>query len=220
MCIEGYIGNPYEGCRPECVLNSDCPSNLACINNKCKDPCPGTCAANAQCQIINHLPTCTCIQGFTGDPFRYCQVISQRKNLSTCPSPQINFCKIVAVEDVPQNSCYPSPCGPNSQCKENNGQAICSCLPNYVGNPPGCRPECVVSSECAQNKACTNQKCMDPCPGTCGLNADCQVINHSPICSCKTSYTGNPFTSCYLMPQSKIFLFNSEILILRNPFLL
>nr|1OIG_A Chain A, Dumpy, isoform Y len=24
--------------RPECVLNSDCPSNQACVNQKCRDP--------------------------------------------------------------------------------------------------------------------------------------------------------------------------------------
>lgn len=75
QCIQDYIGNPYEGCRPECTLNSDCPSNRACINNKCKDPCPGACGANAQCQVINHLPSCTCINGYTGDPFRYCHIV-------------------------------------------------------------------------------------------------------------------------------------------------
>lgn len=39
----------YEGCRPECVLSSDCPSDKACIRNKCKDPCPGVCGLNAEC---------------------------------------------------------------------------------------------------------------------------------------------------------------------------
>jgi hypothetical protein len=70
--MQGYIGNPYDGCRPECVLNSDCPANLACIRNKCKDPCPGSCALNTECQVVNHLPSCTCNDGFIGDPFKYC----------------------------------------------------------------------------------------------------------------------------------------------------
>ncbi|RZC36331.1 hypothetical protein BDFB_000153 [Asbolus verrucosus] len=183
ICQPEHVGNPYEGCRPECVLNSDCPSNKACVNQKCKDPCPGTCGQNAQCQVINHLPTCTCIPGYTGDPFTYC-------NLPQQP----------AVTEEPTNPCQPSPCGPNSQCREVNEQAVCSCLPNYIGSPPGCRPECVVSSECPLTKACINQKCVDPCPGTCGLNARCQVINHSPICSCQSSYTGDPFTRCYPLP--------------------
>lgn len=104
----------------------------------------------------------------------------------------------------PVNPCNPSPCGPNSQCREVNGQAVCSCLPTYSGSPPGCRPECVVTAECPQDKACVNQKCVDPCPGTCGINAKCVVINHSPICSCQAEHTGDPFTRCYPMPCKPI----------------
>lgn len=104
---------------------------------------------------------------------------------------------MLAATIVETNPCQPSPCGPNSQCRESKGQAICSCLPLFVGVPPNCRPECVVSSECLSNLACINQKCVDPCPGTCGESARCNVINHSPICVCKHGLTGNPFTRCY-----------------------
>lgn len=62
--------------------------------------------------------------------------------------------------------------------------------------PPNCRPECVISAECAQDKACLNNKCVDPCPGTCGQNARCQVLNHNPICSCSPGFTGDPFLQC------------------------
>lgn len=105
------------------------------------------------------------------------------------------------VQQAPQNPCHPSPCGPNSQCKELNRQAVCSCLPNYTGSPPGCRPECVVSSECPVNRACVKQKCADPCPGTCGQNAQCSVVNHSPICACNHDFTGDPFSRCYPIPS-------------------
>lgn len=104
-----------------------------------------------------------------------------------------------------RNPCSPSPCGPNSQCKELNEQAICSCLPEYSGTPPDCRPECVVSSECSSEKACVNQRCIDPCTGSCGENANCKVINHSPICVCKEGLTGNPFTRCY--PMKGLFFY-------------
>lgn len=93
--------------------------------------------------------------------------------------------------------CIPSPCGPNSQCREVNGQAVCSCLPGFISTPPTCRPECVVSSECALNEACINQHCTDPCPGTCGLAAKCMVINHNPICTCPPPLIGDPFSRCY-----------------------
>lgn len=185
ICLPEYIGNPYEGCRPECILSSDCSLNRACVRNKCIDPCPGTCAENANCQVINHAPTCTCITGYTGDPFRYCSLQP--------PEP--------VKAEISRNPCQPSPCGPNSQCREINTQAVCSCLINYIGSPPNCRPECLVSSECLLTKACIKQKCGDPCSGTCGLNTNCQVINHSPICSCLPQFTGDPFTRCQQIPR-------------------
>lgn len=53
-------------------MNSECNSNLACINQKCRDPCPGTCGRNAQCKVVHHSPICSCGSGLTGDPFVYC----------------------------------------------------------------------------------------------------------------------------------------------------
>lgn len=96
--------------------------------------------------------------------------------------------------------CNPSPCGPNSVCRVNNGVAVCSCQPSYVGSPPSCRPECVVSAECPLTQACLASKCRDPCPGTCGQNARCQVVNHNPICSCSPGNTGDPFRQCFPIP--------------------
>lgn len=71
-CLPEYFGDPYSGCRPECVTNNDCPSDRACLNNKCKDPCPGVCGQNAQCQVTKHTPSCTCLEGYTGNPFSAC----------------------------------------------------------------------------------------------------------------------------------------------------
>lgn len=59
-------------CRPECVLNSECPQNKACIRNKCMDPCPGTCGQNALCEVYNHVPMCRCPQGMSGNAFVQC----------------------------------------------------------------------------------------------------------------------------------------------------
>lgn len=100
---------------------------------------------------------------------------------------------------IETNPCVPSPCGPNSICKSINSQAVCSCVPGFIGMPPSCRPECIMSSECPLHQACVNQKCIDPCPGTCGLNTNCQVINHNPICICQQGYTGDPFTKCFVI---------------------
>lgn len=103
-----------------------------------------------------------------------------------------------------ENPCNPSPCGPNSRCREVNGNGVCSCLPEYQGSPPSCRPMCTVSSECPSDRACLNLKCIDPCPGPCGRNTQCKTINHSPYCSCGPSFTGNPFTQC--LPESRKLL--------------
>jgi hypothetical protein len=120
----------------------------------------------------------------------------------------------VSVAPPVTQPCNPSPCGPNSQCREINGQAVCSCLTGYIGSPPTCRPECVVSSECPQNQACNNQKCTDPCPGTCGLQARCNVINHNPICSCPSGFTGDPFTRCSPICKNIFFFYYVWLLIL------
>lgn len=103
--------------------------------------------------------------------------------------------------------CTPSPCGPNSQCKELNNQAVCSCLPTFIGNPPMCRPECTTSAECPTHLACVNKKCVDPCPGVCGQSAYCRVVNHSPLCICNSGFTGDAFSICYPI-QSKQDLFS------------
>lgn len=43
-----------------CASNSDCPSQRACINSKCINPCNSTnlCDADQECQVENHQPVC------------------------------------------------------------------------------------------------------------------------------------------------------------------
>lgn len=71
-CIPEFRGDPYVGCRPECVLNADCPRDRACIRNKCLDACPGACALNALCTVIGHVPMCSCPANMTGNAFSQC----------------------------------------------------------------------------------------------------------------------------------------------------
>ena len=116
------------------------------------------------------------------------------------------FGLILAVEPVYTDPCDPNPCGPNSNPPRTIGDRCqCSCLPEMIGSPPNCRPECVVNSDCPSDKACINRKCQDPCPGLCGVNAYCRVRNHVPICVCNQGYIGDPFSSCY-RPTSKAYI--------------
>lgn len=99
--------------------------------------------------------------------------------------------------------CHPSPCGVNAVCKERNGAGACQCIPEYFGDPyVECKPECTFNNDCPRDKACTNHKCVDPCPGVCGHNAQCSVVNHHPSCSCYVDHTGDPFRACHPIPPS------------------
>ena len=60
--------------KPECVSDPECPTQLACINEKCKNPCYShTCGRNAECTVKNHRPICVCLQGFVGNPQTICE---------------------------------------------------------------------------------------------------------------------------------------------------
>ena len=199
-CLPGLQGNPYVECKPECTINQECPANLACVRNKCTDPCPGVCGSHAFCSVNNHYPNCQCEPGYTGDPFSYCI-------LQTTQPPR-------PTEII--DPCNPSPCGSNAVCQNRNRAAACQCIPEYFGDPyVACRPECVVNSDCSSDKACQRNKCIDPCPGTCGINAVCRVMNHIPTCSCIEGYIGDPFTECRLRPIRK---FNSLFCLVHVPY--
>ena len=59
------------------------------------------------------------------------------------------------------------------------------------------RPECRSDYECPTTKACVNEKCVDPCiQHSCGINAECRVRTHRPVCVCKAGFVGNPQTIC------------------------
>lgn len=216
-CLPEFIGSP-PNCKPECITNSECPYNKACINMKCKDPCPGACGQNAICQVVSHVPRCSCLSGYNGDPFIQCY-IQQGKNNECLIIEHSNYLFKANIynnfnyiaDPVPieyLSPCEPSPCGTNAICKEQNGAGSCSCLPGFEGNPyDGCRYECSLNTDCASNKACIRNKCQNPCPGSCGANAECLVINHLPMCTCYNGYTGDPFKYCTMIPpQSKILI--------------
>lgn len=196
-CLSNYIGSP-PNCRPECTSSSDCPSNLACINERCRDPCPGACGISAHCNVFNHNPICACDLNYIGNPFTVCHPPPKENLRKLLFIQRIKLCieiivySTAAIRDDP---CNPSPCGSNSQC--NNG--VCTCISEYHGDPyRGCTPECVLNSDCPRNRACIRHTCVDPCPGSCGQNAVCDVVNHIPMCNCPPNLTGNAFVRCHV----------------------
>lgn len=188
VCLPGYTGSELAGCRPECVSNSECPASQACLNRRCVDPCPGSCG-QAVCSVANHIAFCNCPPGYTGDPYngQGCQII-----------PSIGIPSVLAP--LPPSPCESHPCGPNSRCQVVFNMAQCSCLPGMIFTTPSCRPECVSASDCPSGRGCVNNKCVDPCPGTCASDAECRVVDHSPVCACRPGFTGNAYASCRPIP--------------------
>lgn len=96
-CVPPFIGNPYmDGCEAECIVNHDCDNHLACFNQHCRDPCPGVCGSNAKCEVVEHVPVCSCLPGYTGDPFGSCKVEKPRE--FSCLSNRISLDFIRTVE--------------------------------------------------------------------------------------------------------------------------
>uniref|UniRef100_T1H2N8 EGF-like domain-containing protein n=1 Tax=Megaselia scalaris TaxID=36166 RepID=T1H2N8_MEGSC len=238
-CISSYIGAP-PNCRPECIVNSDCPRNNICYNEKCVDPCPGSCGVNSICNVWNHEVSCECSDHMTGNPYISCHKMElpiQEQDICTdkvcglnavcrngeCICVQDYFgnpyslCKPICIlnSDCPDNlsclnrkcinPCTISVCAEKADCIVKNHSPVCTCREDsrcicregYLGYPPYCTPECITNSDCSQSLVCRNEKCVDPCLYSCGLNAECFVIQHIPHCRCQALLTGNPYKNCF-----------------------
>ena len=100
VCKKGYFGDPSSYCHPECTENEHCSSNRVCKNQKCVDTCPGFCGTNTVCSISNHLRSCDCRKGYTGNPSGSCKSdccklskIFKREKASACASSD-RFCPV------------------------------------------------------------------------------------------------------------------------------
>ncbi|XP_066980062.1 uncharacterized protein [Macrobrachium rosenbergii] len=182
-CPEFYQGDPYSRCFAECTAHDDCPGYQACFQLRCVDPCEGACGSSANCKVENHKPICSCPKGYTGHPFESCRPFTR--------------------EDL----CNPNPCGTQADCtpgfdSSGNDRPVCTCPVGFIGNPLiSCeRGDCQDHSQCRDQEACYAYTCQNPCytdvGSVCGENAQCNVKNHQPVCSCPPGYDGNPLTEC------------------------
>lgn len=95
-----------------------------------------------------------------------------------------------------ENPCSYNHCGANSLCRNEGDIAVCSCLPKFHGVPPNCHKGCNWKYDCPSNQICVSQYCTDPCPGACGAQAICEVIDHIPTCVCPKGYIGDAGKLC------------------------
>merc|ERR1711973_258561 len=176
-CNANRQGNPVCTCLPGFAPQPDTITGCGKIEARTPppDPCfPSPCGRNTRCEV-NQLgnPVCKCLPGYI-------------------PMPDtISGCK----ENDP---CNPDPCGAGAECLRRGQQAQCQCPAGFKGDPyVFCkRGDCEYDSDCASSLACFDFNCRDPCIGTCGRNANCEVRNHRPICSCPQGFTGDPLAAC------------------------
>ncbi|KAK0158057.1 hypothetical protein PV327_011190 [Microctonus hyperodae] len=56
--------------------------------------------------------------------------------------------------------------------------------------------KCKSNEECSKIQQCQNGICVDPCPGSCGIDALCYTVNHTHSCECPRCYNGDPEKKC------------------------
>ena len=216
-CRPGFSGDPFHMCYDpdECKFDIDCPNDSVCKfdqttnTHKCVNVCLYTeCGKNALCKTHKHKAQCFCQSSFNGDPYDL-----------------IHGCHIPVISNLCQNDfdckynykCLPTrsgiydcidvcttvQCGPNSKCQIRNHDAICECLPGYVGSANdltiGCikqdRDECNEDIDCINGsdvcKALNNgvKKCFNACQFiTCGTGSLCVAVEHRAYCDCMEDY--------------------------------
>jgi hypothetical protein len=215
-CPPGFEGNPIpdQGCvrvPKYCATTRDCPSNHMCIANQCNYPCTETkaCAVGERCSNNVCAKVCysnnnclpgeicesgTCQSGCESDVD--CQTDNQVCFNGKCKC-RLGFINTpFGCNDI--DECTEQPCHPSAECENTPGSFRCVCSAGKVGDAyaqPGCLSpnECYKHEDCANNLACSNGKCTDPCHlENCGLNALCQVHDREAICTCPPGHLGDP----------------------------
>ena len=198
-----------------CDNNNDCVSGNICDNEQCKPVCnqinqcaQGEHCTNGMCMKVcfndgNCLQGEVCVEGScesgcrnSGDCIQNEVCVSTKCMCARGYNPSISGC-------VDVDECLDYPCHTSATCTNVPGSYKCSCALNTVGDPyggNGCETpnECNSDSECFGEQACFRNgagvnKCVDPCASAvCGINSDCQVQKHKPVCVCQVGYFGDP----------------------------
>ena len=120
-----------------CKSDDECPLTQACINRECQDPCIyERCGTNAECSVNRHIPKCTCLPGYRGDPYQICRII---ECLTDPECPDDKACRNEKCVD-------PCDCAPNAICTARGHRGYCECPPGYTGDP--------YSGGCRKSKSC------------------------------------------------------------------
>lgn len=135
ICETGYAVNEAGDLfcaptKPECRNNDDCASNLACLKNKCVDPCPFiVCGKNKTCSVFAHKPVCICAKDCQPSTISIC--------LRDAGCPSDLSCRNYLCIDPCKNFSCPS----QSPCAVQDHKPVCKFCP--VGYTPDPKFGCV-----------------------------------------------------------------------------
>lgn len=138
------------------------------------DKCNELACIGGKCRIDQHKVTCECLSGY--------ELVN-------------NIC-----EDI--NECSKNPCPINTKCKNNMGSYACECRNGTIKdeNSGTCRLPglCYSDKDCSDTATCHDKQCVNPCDKImpCGLDANCVVAGHNPICECPPGSQGDPYVKC------------------------
>lgn len=212
-CASGTRGNPYVECardepEPVCRTDGDCPSQQACINSMCSNPCTviSPCSRQQSCSVVDTLPLrtmiCACPTDMLVDANGQCKPIVVEGCRKDNDCPDTDRC----MRGQCMLACRAEPCGVNAQCVSSGHRAKCSCASEYVGNPHiECTPEgrvpspkeCSVDDDCPLDRSCLNERCINPCTqDVCGRGAICHVQLHNAVCNCPAGYKKDANNNC------------------------
>lgn len=220
VCPPGYRGDPRRGCQPNghCSNDLDCEPQQICFQigkgtRTCLDGCGKLqCGPNAFCVTQNHVSSCLCVDGYSGDPSNLFEGCQPGKSVGdvTCHSHADcepgYFCVLThnAIREC-INPCTKTACGAHQRCEvDSNGRANCRCQDTYEWNPVSstCEkpsvPDCVTNQDCPLTAACQPDdlgvlKCEPICKSfTCTADSQCIANNHQARCECLPGFSGNP----------------------------
>lgn len=168
--ILGYVGNPLSGCRHECESDGECGSQENCKDFKCQQACT-QCGIGASCvRVSNHRAICECpkvsnaactfaILFYTlpiTTLWTFIKTELLRQPIYRMPSWMLWWYVYQPFNVFPTNPTNSVSCLPFGKYQDRDCPA---------GRP-----------------ACYYGVCKNPCDGTCGVNADCNLRGLTPIC--------------------------------------
>ncbi|OXA50315.1 uncharacterized protein LOC110854096 [Folsomia candida] len=167
-CRVGFMGRP-PNCRPECILDMDCPAEMECSGQRCSNPCSlNRCGQGARCRVVNHRAKCSCPPGHIGNPER-----NGKCGRSRGPSLQYFPVEYEAMRE--------------------SGEKFGGFVSGGSHEFGGTTSESEESNENSVAEVFVQNQDQFPCdPWPCGPNSQCKPVGADAHCYCSKGYIGTP----------------------------